>query len=196
MQFGTTVTTVAIVNITHILLFTIDFIFLSSRWQKQFKELSPKYKWVQIFENKGSSMGCSNPHPHCQIWACSFLPNEPAIKEINLKNYYGKYGRALLDDYVEKELNRRERIVIENRDWLVVVPYWAAWPFETMLISRNKLKRLDEVDETQKKSLAIVLKQLTTKYDNLFKCSFPYSMGFHGKIVHHLILISVVSIKF
>lgn len=143
-------------------------------------------------------MGCSNPHPHCQIWACSFLPNEPAIKEINLKNYYKKYGRALLDDYVGKEVNRRERIVIENKDWLVVVPYWAAWPFETMLISRNKLKRLDEVDEKQKTSLAIVLKQLTTKYDNLFKCSFPYSMGFHGKtesLSHYLILIPMIFMK-
>lgn len=87
----------------------------------------------------------------------------------------------MLDDYVEKEMTRRERIVIENEDWLVVVPYWAAWPFETMLISKNKIKRFDEIDETQKQSLAIIVKKLTTKYDNLFKCSFPYSMGFHGK---------------
>lgn len=127
-------------------------------------------------------MGCSNPHPHCQIWSCSFLPNEAAIKERNLRNYYEKNGRAMLDDYVEKELVRRERIVIENPDWLVVVPYWAAWPFETMLISRRKLKRMDEITESQKKNLAIVIKELTTKYDNLFKCSMPYSMGFHGKI--------------
>lgn len=155
-------------------------LFVYFRWMRQFKELSPKYKWVQVFENKGATMGCSNPHPHCQIWACSFLPNEPAVKEINLKKYYEKHGRAMLDDYVEKELVRRERIVIENKDWLVVVPYWAAWPFETMIISRNKLKRMDEIDESQKKSLAIVIKKLTTKYDNLFKCSFPYSMGFHG----------------
>lgn len=125
-------------------------------------------------------MGCSNPHPHCQIWSSSFLPNEPAIKERNLRNYYEKYGRALLDDYVDRELVRRERIVIENPDWLVVVPYWAAWPFETMIISRRKLKRMDEINESQKKSLAIVIKELTTKYDNLFKCSMPYSMGFHG----------------
>lgn len=147
----------------------------------QFKELSPKYKWVQIFENKGATMGCSNPHPHCQIWACNFLPNEPAIKDVNLKKYYDNYGCAMLDDYVAKEIARKERIVIENNDWVVLVPYWAAWPFETMLISKNKLKRMDEINDFEKKTLAIIIKQLTTKYDNLFNCSFPYSMGFHGE---------------
>lgn len=86
----------------------------------------------------------------------------------------------MLDDYVDRELARRERIVIENKDWLVVVPYWAAWPFETMIISRNKLRRMDEIDDSQRHSLAVVIKELTIKYDNLFKCSFPYSMGFHG----------------
>lgn len=91
----------------------------------------------------------------------------------------------MLDDYVEKELVRRERIVIENPDWLVVVPYWAAWPFETMVISRSKLKRMDEINESQNKNLAVVIKELTTKYDNLFKCSMPYSMGFHGKYGVH-----------
>lgn len=125
-------------------------------------------------------MGCSNPHPHCQIWACSFLPNEPKIKEINLLSYYQKYNRPLLSDYVARELIKRERIVIENADWLVVVPYWAAWPFETMLISRNDNKRIIDVTESQIENLAIVIKELTTKYDNLFKCSFPYSMGWHG----------------
>lgn len=153
---------------------------LTYRWIRQFADLRSRYKWVQIFENKGATMGCSNPHPHCQIWACSFLPNEAAVKERNLREYYHKYGRPLLDDYVEKELIRRERIVIENPDWLVVVPYWAAWPFETMIISRKKLKRIDELNDKQKKSLSVVIKELTTKYDNLFKCSFPYSMGFHG----------------
>lgn len=150
------------------------------RWIKQFMDLRTRYKWVQIFENKGESMGCSNPHPHCQIWACSFLPNEARIKNENLRSYYVKYGRPMLDDYVEKELRRCERIVIENPDWLVVVPYWAAWPFETMVISRSKLKRMDEINDSQKENLATVIKELTTKYDNLFKCSMPYSMGFHG----------------
>lgn len=151
-----------------------------NEWINQFNELSAKYTWVQIFENKGSAMGCSNPHPHCQIWACSFLPSEPSIKNDNLKKYFQKYKKPLLHDYAEKEVLRKERVVIDNPDWLVVVPYWAAWPFETMIISRNNNKRFNDLTEQQKKNLALVIKQLTTKYDNLFKCSFPYSMGFHG----------------
>lgn len=155
--------------------------FFMIRWINQFNELMTKYTWIQIFENKGAAMGCSNPHPHCQIWACSFLPNKPAIKETHLLKYYKEHGRPLLDDYVDRELQRKERIVVENPDWLVVVPYWAAWPFETMLISRNKNKRIIDLTESQAVNLAKVIKELTTKYDNLFKCSFPYSMGWHGK---------------
>ncbi|XP_059612290.1 probable galactose-1-phosphate uridylyltransferase [Phlebotomus argentipes] len=149
-------------------------------WREQFEELKQKYTWVQIFENKGAAMGCSNPHPHCQIWACSFLPSEPATKDKYLRQYFEKNGRPLLLDYVEKELLKRERIVIENRNWLVVVPFWASWPFETMIISRRDTKRFDELTQEQSEDLAIVIKELTTKYDNLFKCSFPYSMGWHG----------------
>lgn len=149
-------------------------------WINQYNELSKKYTWVQIFENKGSAMGCSNPHPHCQIWACSFLPSEPHLKNENLKNYFKQHGKPLLDDYVTKELQRKERIVCQNPDWLVVVPYWAAWPFETIIISRNNNKRINDLTEHQIKNLAKIIKELTTKYDNLFKCSFPYSMGFHG----------------
>lgn len=140
-----------------------------------------KYVWVQIFENKGSVMGCSNPHPHCQIWACSFLPNEPAAKDKHLRAYYQKYGHAMLSDYVEREIEKSERIVIKNSDWLVVVPYWAAWPFETMIISRNDNKTLADLKQQQINTLSIVIKELTIKYDNLFKCSFPYSMGWHGE---------------
>uniref|UniRef100_A0A1L8E0Q6 Galactose-1-phosphate uridylyltransferase n=1 Tax=Nyssomyia neivai TaxID=330878 RepID=A0A1L8E0Q6_9DIPT len=151
-----------------------------STWMEQFVELKKKYTWVQIFENKGSAMGCSNPHPHCQIWACSFLPTEPATKDKYMREYFEKHGRPLLLDYVQKELARKERIVIENRNWLVVVPFWASWPFETMLISRCNTRRFDEMTQEQSKDLAIVMKELTTKYDNLFKCSFPYSMGWHG----------------
>lgn len=126
-------------------------------------------------------MGCSNPHPHCQIWASSFLPTEPAVKDSRLRQYYIEHGRAMLDDYVTKELVRRERVVISNDDWLVVVPYWAAWPFETLLISRNRNKRIDDLTQQQINNLAIVIKELTMKYDNMFKCSAPYSMGWHGK---------------
>ena len=125
-------------------------------------------------------MGCSNPHPHCQIWACSFLPSEPAIKNENLTKYYRKYQRPMLKDYIDKEMERKERLVIVNPDWVVVVPYWASWPFETMIISRNNNKRINDLTQDQIKNLSKVIKELTTKYDNLFKCSFPYSMGFHG----------------
>ncbi|KAM7362201.1 galactose-1-phosphate uridylyltransferase [Cochliomyia hominivorax] len=149
-------------------------------WIKEYNKLSHKYTWVQIFENKGSAMGCSNPHPHCQIWACSFLPSEPQIKNDYLQKYFDIYKRPLLDDYVVKELEKKERIVIKNSDWVVLVPYWATWPFETMIISRNRNKRINDLTIDQQKNLAIVIKQLTTKYDNLFKCSFPYTMGFHG----------------
>lgn len=156
-------------------------IYLFYRWIKQFKELMTKYVWVQIFENKGSIMGCSNPHPHCQIWACSFMPNEPKIKDQHLCDYYRKYGRPMLDDYVEREIRRNERVVINNPDWLVVVPYWATWPFETMLISKNRNKSLADLQQQQINNLSIVIKELTIKYDNLFNCSFPYSMGWHGR---------------
>ncbi|EDW77418.1 uncharacterized protein Dwil_GK18097 [Drosophila willistoni] len=149
-------------------------------WIQQFNELSAKYAWVQIFENKGSAMGCSNPHPHCQIWACSFLPTEPQLKQERLRAYYGTHERPMLADYVDRELQKKERIVIENPDWLVVVPYWAAWPFETLLISRNNNKRINDLTLRQRENLAVTIKELTTKYDNLFQCSFPYSMGWHG----------------
>lgn len=136
---------------------------------------------MQIFENKGAAMGCSNPHPHCQIWACSFLPSEPAIKRRHLVAYHAQHGRALLDDYAEREVQRGERVVLATADWLVVVPYWAAWPFETMLISRRGIRRLTQLQTgEQRDGLAAVIKELTTKYDNLFGCSFPYSMGWHG----------------
>lgn len=149
-------------------------------WIAEFKTLASKYTWVQIFENKGASMGCSNPHPHCQIWACSFFPNEPRVKDEKLREYYQKNGTALLDDYARKEITRKERVVIENADWLVVVPFWASWPFETMIISRNGNRRISDLSLQQINNLAIVIKELTIKYDNLFKCSFPYSMGWHG----------------
>lgn len=150
-------------------------------WIKEYNDLAKKYTWVQIFENKGSAMGCSNPHPHCQIWACSFLPTEPDTKDRRMRDYYEKNGRTMLEDYVRKELLKRERIVIENNDWLVVVPFWACYPFETMIISRDpKVKRINDMSQDQINNLAVVIKELTIKYDNLFKCSFPYSMGFHG----------------
>ncbi|XP_055707858.1 probable galactose-1-phosphate uridylyltransferase [Phlebotomus papatasi] len=167
-------------NKTLPLLTIAEIVQVLATWKEQFAELKKKYTWVQIFENKGAAMGCSNPHPHCQIWSCSFLPTEPANKDKHLREYFEKHRRPLLLDYVNKELQKKERIVIENRNWLVVVPFWASWPFETMIIARKNTKRFDELSEEQSQDLAVVIKELTTKYDNLFKCSFPYSMGWHG----------------
>lgn len=152
-----------------------------ARWITEFNELSRKFMWVQIFENKGAAMGCSNPHPHCQIWSCSFLPSTPALKDQKLKEYFEQHKRPLFQDYVEQELQKKERVVIENEDWLVVVPFWATWPYETMLIARDaKTKRISQLTLQQQKNLALVIKELTTKYDNLFNCPMPYSMGWHG----------------
>ncbi|MDO4696164.1 MAG: UDP-glucose--hexose-1-phosphate uridylyltransferase [Neisseria sp.] len=149
-------------------------------WQEQSRELGASYRWVQIFENKGSVMGCSNPHPHGQIWAGDFLPDLPERAYKMQTAYYRKHGRALLDDYAAEELLRKERIVAETEYWLAVVPYWAAWPFETLLLPKCSVQRITDLNAAQAEDLALVLKWLTTRYDNLFQTSFPYSMGFHG----------------
>ena len=149
-------------------------------WQNQLAELGQQYQWVQIFENKGAAMGCSNPHPHGQIWANSFLPNEVAREDIAQKKYLEKQGSVLLVDYAKREQALQQRVVVETEHWLVVVPYWAVWPFETLLMPKAHCKRLTDLTEAQSLDLAQALKLLTTKYDNLFETSFPYSMGFHG----------------
>lgn len=149
-------------------------------WQQQLRELGQRYPWVQIFENKGAAMGCSNPHPHGQIWANSFLPNEVAREDAAQRRYYAKYDSVMLVDYAQRELINKERIVVETEHWLVVVPYWAVWPFETLLLPKNHIKRLTELSQAEVRDLAVILKKLTTKYDNLFETSFPYSMGFHA----------------
>jgi UDPglucose--hexose-1-phosphate uridylyltransferase len=149
-------------------------------WAEQVTELGQRYRWVQVFENKGAVMGCSNPHPHGQIWVGSSLPNEPAKEERQQRSYFAKHGSPLLLDYAELESERQERIVVEDEQWLVVVPYWALWPFETLLMPRHHVLRLPDLNETERNSLAQILKRLLTKYDNLFEVSFPYSMGWHG----------------
>ncbi|MGJ8677245.1 MAG: UDP-glucose--hexose-1-phosphate uridylyltransferase [Akkermansiaceae bacterium] len=149
-------------------------------WQTQTEELGKKYPWVQIFENKGESMGCSNPHPHGQIWASSFLPNEATKEDTQLSKYFAENQSNLLLDYAQLELEKDERVVISNDDWLVVVPYWATWPFETLLLPRFHAARMTDLTTSQKKSLAEIMKRLLTRYDNLFETSFPYSMGWHG----------------
>lgn len=149
-------------------------------WAQQLAELGAVYDWVQIFENKGTAMGASNPHPHGQIWASNFIPNEPAIEHRQQAEYYAAHGTALLDDYLRVELEREERIVVQNEGWAAVVPYWAIWPFETLLLCKTSVKRMTDLNDMERDTLADILKRLTTRYDNLFETSFPYSMGWHG----------------
>ncbi len=150
-------------------------------WQKQYTELgSIDYiNYVQIFENKGSVMGCSNPHPHGQIWAQSSLPTQVEKTHTSLNEYFSKNNSNLLLDYLAQELERKERIVIENNHFVALVPFWAIWPFETMIIAKRNVSNITEFTEIEKSDFALILKQLTTKYDNLFHTSFPYSSGIH-----------------
>ncbi|BBG60972.1 Galactose-1-phosphate uridylyltransferase [Providencia rustigianii] len=161
-------------------------------WQQQISELSERFLWVQVFENKGEAMGCSQPHPHGQIWASDFLPNEIARKDHFLAEYYQRHGSNLLNDYVKAEMQDGARTVVETEHWIALVPYWAAWPFETMLLPKKHIKRMDEMSESIRADLSLALKQLTCRYDNLFNCAFPYSMGWHfapffdhGKDIEH-----------
>ncbi|MEC7540083.1 MAG: UDP-glucose--hexose-1-phosphate uridylyltransferase [SAR324 cluster bacterium] len=152
---------------------------LIETWQEQFQDLGSKYRWVQIFENKGAEMGCSNSHPHGQIWASDRLPTEIEKEDAHQRSYFDEHGKPLLLDVVEEELKKEERIVEKNSSWLAVVPYWAVWPFELLLLPRRNVKRLEEIDEQEKQELAEILKKILSRYDNLFQTSFPYSMGWH-----------------
>ncbi|PJE80899.1 Galactose-1-phosphate uridylyltransferase [invertebrate metagenome] len=149
-------------------------------WAQQVTELGKDYLWVQLFENKGAMMGCSNPHPHGQIWATSFIPNEIYQEDHCQQSWQEKHDENLLLAYARQESESGERTVVENKDWIAVVPYWAVWPFETLLLPKNKINQLSELLVPQRYNLAVILKQLTTCYDNLFYTSFPYSMGWHG----------------
>jgi UDPglucose--hexose-1-phosphate uridylyltransferase len=149
-------------------------------WAEQIVELGQHYHWVQIFENKGIVMGASNPHPHGQIWAGNSLPNEPSKEERQQQAYFEQHGVPLLVDYVNLEVLKQERIIVENECWLAVIPYWADWPFETILLPRRHVKQLSDLNGLERDALAHILKRLLTKYDNLFEVSFPYSMGWHG----------------
>ncbi|ARJ40703.1 galactose-1-phosphate uridylyltransferase [Pantoea alhagi] len=149
-------------------------------WQQQTAELGRDYPWVQVFENKGAAMGCSNPHPHGQVWANSFLPNEVQREDQHQRAYWQQHGSPMLVDYVARELKDGSRTVVETEHWLAVVPWWAAWPFETLLLPKTAVQRLVDLTDAQRSDLALALKKLTSRYDNLFQCSFPYSMGWHG----------------
>jgi UDPglucose--hexose-1-phosphate uridylyltransferase len=152
-------------------------------WVEQYIELGSLefINSVQIFENRGAMMGASNPHPHCQIWASASLPDETEKELSALSHYSTSHGSCLLCDYLSLEAEARERLVCENEQFMAVVPFWAVWPFETLIVGRRHVTGLDELDGAERAALADILKQLTTRYDNLFKTSFPYSMGFHNR---------------
>jgi UDPglucose--hexose-1-phosphate uridylyltransferase len=152
-------------------------------WAEQYRSLGglPQIQHVQIFENRGAMMGCSNPHPHGQIWATQTIPNEPRKEQESLKDYRREHRSCMLCDYLALELASRERIVCQNESFVAVVPFWAIWPFETLLLSKRHVADIDALDAAERAALADILKRLTTRYDNLFQVSFPYSMGFHQR---------------
>src|SRR5208282_2156617 len=150
-------------------------------WIEQYRSLAalPWIHHVQIFENCGPIVGASNPHPHCQIWANASLPNEPAKEQASLLEYRARNHSCLLCDYLKFESERRDLLVCENEAFAVLVPYWAVWPFETLVLSKRHMASIDQLTATECDLLAGILKQITTRYDNLFEVPFPYSMGFH-----------------
>ena len=147
-------------------------------WADETAELGRTYRWVQVFENRGETMGASNPHPHGQVWAGTALPVQAAREDAAQRRHCDSTGRRLLLDYAEQERGG-PRVVIEDREWLVVVPFWALWPFETLIIPTRPVERLPQLDSTSRDALARALIELLTRYDNLFKVPFPYSMGWH-----------------
>jgi UDPglucose--hexose-1-phosphate uridylyltransferase len=151
-----------------------------STWVTEATALGADYPSVQIFENKGAVMGCSNPHPHGQIWAQTQLPTLVHKEDVSQREFLAEQGKSLLLDYAHKESASGERVVVENADWVVVVPFWAAWPFETLLLPKVARARITELSAAEQKSLGDILRDITARYDNLFECSFPYSMGWHG----------------
>jgi UDPglucose--hexose-1-phosphate uridylyltransferase len=150
-------------------------------WTSQYREISSLdwIQYVQIFENRGAMMGASNPHPHCQIWSTGFVPDEPAAETVAQREHLTRTGHCLLCDYLAAEHAASERIIFENEHFAAIVPWWATWPFEVLLVSRRHLGALPEFGDGERDALADALKRLTTRFDNLFQTSFPYTMGFH-----------------
>jgi UDPglucose--hexose-1-phosphate uridylyltransferase len=150
-------------------------------WAEQYLELRSRgwISYVQIFENRGAMMGASNPHPHCQVWATADLPNEPVVETRRLDQYHATHARCLLCDYVQLEISAGERVVLENKSFVAVVPFWAVWPFETLVISKRHVRDIADLDDLERNDLADVLNRLTATYDGVFGTPFPYTMGFH-----------------
>jgi UDPglucose--hexose-1-phosphate uridylyltransferase len=149
-------------------------------WSEQVSELEQRYKWIQVFESKGEIIGTSNPHPHGQIWASDFLPYQPSREDAEQLAYFKKHGRPLLVEYLERELESGERIVISNDHWVALVPYWGYWPFEIMIVPRRHVLRIPDLSNDERNALADILRRMLTRYDNLFETSFPYRSGWHA----------------
>lgn len=149
-------------------------------WLCESRDLHSRFTWVQIFENKGEIMGCSNPHPHGQIWAGDFIPNEAAKEDSAQRHWRESHGSVLLLEYARTEAERGERVVVQNGSWIAVVPWWAVWPYEILLMPHARhVPRLTDLTTDEQDDLAEILKRLLTRYDNLFESDFPYSMGWH-----------------
>lgn len=157
-----------------------DIVRVVDTWAAETAALGTRYPWVQVFENKGAVMGCSNPHPHGQIWASSMLPNEAVAEDHNQAAYLARHGSPLLLDYERRESERGVRIVHQSAAFTAVVPFWAVWPFETLIIPRQPVARMPDLSPAARADLAAFLRVLLSAYDRLFDVSFPYSMGWHG----------------
>jgi UDPglucose--hexose-1-phosphate uridylyltransferase len=152
-------------------------------WCKECSELTtrPDVRAIQVFENRGTMMGCSNPHPHGQIWANENVPDELAKEVATQQDYFQKHHSSLLEDYLQLELQKQERVVCYNEHFVIAVPFWAVWPYETLLLSRRRVGCMSELQPAECDGLAQILRQITIRYDNLFKTPFPYTMGFHQR---------------
>ncbi|MGA9529782.1 MAG: UDP-glucose--hexose-1-phosphate uridylyltransferase [Terriglobales bacterium] len=158
-----------------------DILHIVDTWVDQYGAIASlsRINYVEIFENRGAMMGCSNPHPHGQIWANQTIPNEPRKEQHSQTAYSQKFGACLLCDYLQAETKLQSRVVLDNEHFVALVPFWAVWPFEVLLIAKQHARDLPALDAPARAGLAGTLKALTTRYDNLFETSFPYSMGFH-----------------
>ena len=150
-------------------------------WTDEYRSLGtvPEFRYVQIFENRGAMMGASNPHPHGQIWTTEHIPDEPRTETEAQAEYRDAHGSCLLCDYAALEKREASRVICENERFLAVVPWWAVWPFEMLVVTKEHRRSLLDSDDKDRDGLADILKQVTTRYDNLFETSFPYTMGFH-----------------
>lgn len=150
-------------------------------WQREYADLGAleNIDYIQIFENKGAVMGCSNPHPHGQIWCQSTLPNEVYKKDLHQRAYFDEHHSSLLGDYLCQELQKDERIIYQNNSFIVLVPFWAIWPFETMILPRKHFSDITIMTDVESFEFAEAISTITRAYDRLFACSFPYSSGIH-----------------